>query len=157
MPDTAYKANQTQHSTANQTQHSVNSKPNTEQQRETQRNRGFYLEKKKKNRQYTNKNQTLANPRSRRRDATARSSSPLTLAPHRRSEIGLCSGARSEICRRQTVDRSSEICRWLVASLVPPLRLRQSGPPSTPQGFSLSLSLSLYLTEWPNVCFEICL
>ena len=48
MPDTAYRANQTQHSTANQTQHSVNSKPNTEQQRETQRNRGFYLEKKKK-------------------------------------------------------------------------------------------------------------
>ena len=40
MPNTAYRANQTQHS--------VNSKPNTEQQRETQRNRGFYLEKKKK-------------------------------------------------------------------------------------------------------------
>ena len=47
MPDTAYRANQTQHSTANQTQHLVNSKPNTEQQRETKRNRGFYLEKKK--------------------------------------------------------------------------------------------------------------
>ena len=138
MPDTAYRGNQTQHSTANQTQHSVNSKSNTEQQRETQRNRGFYLEKK--NRQYTNKNQTPANPQSRHRDAAARSSSPSTLAPHRRSEIGLCSGAQSEICRCQTVDRSS-----LIGDL--PLTrcfLRSgSGSPALPQGFSLSLSLSL--------------
>ena len=78
-------ANQTQHSTANQTQR--------ETQR-TQRDRGFYL-KKKKIPKYTNKNQTPANPRSRRRDAAARSSSPSSLVPHRRSEIGLCSGAPS--------------------------------------------------------------
>ena len=135
MPDTAYRANQTQHSTANQTQ------SNREKHRETE----VFIQKKK-NRQYTNKNQTPVNPRSRRRDAAARSSSPSTLTPHRRSEIGLCSGARSKICRRQTVDRSS-----LIGDL--PLTrcfLRSgSGSPALPQLlkvfhlFSLSLSLSL--------------
>ena len=101
MPDIAYRANQTQQ----QTKH----RAHREKHREHRETEVFIL--KKKNPQYTNKNQTPANPRSRRRDATARLSSLSTLAPHHRSEIGLCSGARSEICRRQTVDRSSEICR----------------------------------------------
>ena len=101
MPDTAYRANQTQQQTKLNTQSTANQTQSTQRETQrTQRNRGFYLEKKKRNRQYTNKNQTPANPPSRRRDAAARSSSPSTLAPHRRSEIDLCSSARSEICRQ---------------------------------------------------------
>ena len=77
-----------------------------------------FILKKKKNLQYTNKNQTPANPRSRRRDAAARSSSPSSLAPHRRSEIA---------------DRSA-------SAPVLPLAL--------PQGISLffSLFLSLFIS-----------
>ena len=54
MPDTAYteqiKLNSKPNSTLNSKPNSTLSEPNTEteQQRETQRNRGFYLEKKKK-------------------------------------------------------------------------------------------------------------
>ena len=143
MPDTAYRANQTQQQTK------LNSKPNTEHTERNTKNtekQRFLSGKKKKNRQYTNKNQTPANPRSCHRDAAARSSSPSTLAPHRRSEIGLCSGAQSEICRCQTVDRSSLIGDLPLTRCV----LRSgSGSPTLPQllkvfhFFSLSLSLSL--------------
>ena len=88
MPDTAYTEQIKLNSKPNST---LNSKPNTERNT-TNTERQRFLSKKKKIPKYTNKNQTPANPRSRRRDAAARSSS---LAPHRRSEIGLCSGAPS--------------------------------------------------------------
>ena len=138
VPDTAYRANQPQQQTK------LNSKPNTEHTKRNTENteRQRFLSRKKKNRQYTNKNQTPANPRSRRRDAAARSSSPSSLTPHRRSEIGLCFGARSEICRRQTVDRSS-----LIGDLPLTRCFLRSGSdsPALPQGFFFSLSLSLSL------------
>ena len=78
---------------ANQTQQQTKHKEHKEKHREHRETEVFIL--KKKNPQYTNKNQTPANPRSRRRDAAACSSSPSSLATHRRSEIGLCSGAPS--------------------------------------------------------------
>ena len=113
MPDIAYRANQTQHSTANQTQHSVNSKPNTEQQRETQRNRGFYLEKKKEiaNTQIKTKPQQThghvsATPQLARR---RRRRSPLIA--DRRSAFAPVLGQRSVDASGPAVDRSSEICR----------------------------------------------
>ena len=73
----------------------------------------------KKNPQYTHKNQTPANPWSRRRDAAARSPSPSSLAPHRRSEIA---------------DRSASA----------PVLGAPSGPPS--RYFSLFLSLFISLS-----------
>ena len=78
----------------------LNSKPNTEHTERNTENteRQRFLSKKKKkipNTQIKTKPGTPANPRSRRHDATARSSSSSSLAPHRRSEIGLCSGAPS--------------------------------------------------------------
>ena len=75
------KVNQTQQATANQ----------------TQRDRGVYLKKKKipNTQSKTKPQQTKPSnpPRSRCRDAAAHScsSSPSTLAPHRRSEIADCS------------------------------------------------------------------
>uniref|UniRef100_A0A7N2R044 Spen paralogue and orthologue SPOC C-terminal domain-containing protein n=1 Tax=Quercus lobata TaxID=97700 RepID=A0A7N2R044_QUELO len=92
MPDTAY----TEQIKLNSKPNSTNSKPNTENtERNSENTERLRFLSKKKNPQYTDKNQTPANPRSRRRNAAARSSSPSSLAPHRRSEIGLCSGAPS--------------------------------------------------------------
>ena len=98
------KANQTQQATANQ----------------TQRDRGVYLKKKKKipNTQSKSKPQQTKPsnpPQSRRRDATARScsSSPSSLAPHRRSEIADCSASAPVL------------------------------PPALPQGISLFFSLTI--------------
>ena len=178
MPDIAYteqiKLNSKSNSTANQTL-----REHRKKHREHIETEVFIL-KKKKNLQYTNKNQTPANPRSRRRDAAARSSSPSSLAPHRRSEIGLCSGAPSgppsryfslflslfislsrkwkmkrNFCRSSAPDGRSVIThrRSAVDSLLPPLRLRLR--PSLKVFLSDSLSLSLYLIEWPNGLVEL--